>query len=71
MIQVKTFIQTDCFPLIWEAQILLAPVEGGGGGEGRGGGYTDTTIIPTIIPFRRNEFVDSEYSKRKQVENVG
>ena len=43
----------------------------GGGGEGRGGGYTATTIIPTIIPFRRNEFVDSEYSKRKQVENVG
>ena len=70
MIQVKTFIQTDCFPLIWEAQILLAPVEGGGE-EGRGGGYTATTIIPTIIPFRRNEFADSEYSKRKQVENVG
>lgn len=70
MIQVKTFIQTDCFPLIWEAQILLAPVEGGGG-RGGVGGYTATTIIPTIIPFRRNEFVDSEYSKRKQVENVG
>ena len=68
MIQVKTFIQADCFPLIWEAQIVLAPVGGGGGGGGR---YTATTIIPTIIPFRRNEFADSEYSKRKQVENVG
>ena len=51
---------------LWFEKLKLYSRQWGGGGV-----YTATTIIPTIIPFRRNEFADSEYSKRKQVENVG